>query len=281
MYSSRRIKDRLFIAFIASISILSLVPLFHIVVTIAVNGVQVIAKAGLRFFTDTPPAPLSRDVGGIAPALFGSFYITLVSLPITVALALLASILSTEFPSNIISRAVDVLSRSLASVPTIVVSMVVYTTVVVPMRGFSALAGVIALSLISLPYAYTAFSTALRSVPQIYREAAYSIGMNRWRTVGRILLPVSRRIIATGILMVFARAMGETAALLFTVGRYRMGVNIDIRAPTDAIPLLIFDFITTPFKSYHEIAWGAALVLLATYLAIFVSVKIAVKEVRL
>lgn len=277
----RDVRDKLFILLVILMSAIALLPLLHMIITIAVNGIQTIARAGIRFFTDIPPPPISRDIGGIAPSLVGSFITTLTSLPITIALALSAAILSTEFPSNPLSRLTDILSRSFASIPTIVVSMFVYALVVVPMNRFSALAGAVALSLISLPYAYTSFSSALRSVPQTYREASYSIGMNRWQTVIKVFIPIARKAIVVSILITFARAMGETATLLFTVGRYRVGVNIDIRAPTDTIPLLIFDFITTPFKVYHEIAWGAALVLLFIYIAIFITVKTIVKEVKL
>ncbi|MCS7111502.1 MAG: ABC transporter permease subunit [Ignisphaera sp.] len=277
----RYLKDRIFVGAVLLTSILTLAPLFHMIATIVVNGAQVLAIYGLRFFTETPPPPISGAGGGIAPALVGSILVTLLSLPLSVSLALLAAILSTEFPRNPISRLADTFSRSFASIPTIIVSMVVYTVVVVPMGSFSALAGAVALSLISLPYAYTAFSTALRSIPHTYREAAYAVGMNRLQTVARVFIPIVKRAVVVGILITFARAMGETAALLFTAGRYRAGVSLDIRAATDAVPLMIFDFITTPFKVYHEIAWGATLVLLLIYLAIFIAVKTAVREVRL
>lgn len=281
MHRLRYLKDKLFIVAVATLSIAFLIPISHMIAVIIVNGLPTVVKAGLRFFTDVPPPPLSRDIGGIAPALVGSFTVTLLSLLISIPLALSAAILSNEFPANPVSRAVDVLSRSFASIPTIVVSMVVYMVVVVPMGRFSALAGAIALSLVSLPYAYTSFSAALRAIPRTYREAAYSIGMNRWKTVSKILMPIARKAIVVGILITFARAMGETAALLFTVGRYRTRVGLDMTSPTDAIPLLIFDYMLTPYKLYHEIAWGATFVLLVTYVLIFVAVKIAVKEVRL
>lgn len=281
MYKFRYIKEKLFIVSIAVATLIALTPLLHMIAVILVNGLQVVAKAGLRFFTDIPPPPLSKDIGGIAPALIGSLITTLLSLPISILLALSAAILSTEFPLNPVSKIVDTLSRSFASIPTIVVSMVIYTVVVVPMGMFSALAGAIALSLISLPYAYTSFSAALRAIPQTYREASYSIGMNRWKTILKVFIPIARKAVTVGVLITFARAMGETAALLFTVGRYRAGISYSITSPTDAIPLLIFDYILTPFKVYHEVAWGATFILLIIYMVIFVTIKITVKEVKL
>lgn len=277
----RTVRDKLFVFFVLLLSIIALAPLIHMIIVIFVRGIEVIAKAGLSFFLSIPPTPLSRDIGGIAPAFVGSFITTLIAIPITMVLSLSAAILSIEFPQKTISRSVDILCRSFASIPTIIISMVVYSVVVVPMGRFSALAGAIALALISIPYAYTAFSSALRSVPQTYREASYSIGMNRWQAILKVFIPIAKKAIVVGILITFARAMGETATLLFTIGRYRAGVSLNVLAPTDAIPLLIFDFITSPFRIYHEVAWGASFVLFVVYLVIFIAVKIVVKEVKL
>jgi len=281
LYEWRYARDKLFAALITAMSILAVLPLFHVIAIVVYNGSKPVLEAGARFLVDIPPTPLSKDLGGVGPALVGSFLITLISMPITIMLALLAAILENEFPHSRLSKTVDALSRSLASVPTIIVSMVVYSTLVVPMRGFSALAGATALTLVSFPYAYTAFTSALGSVPRTYREAAYAIGINRWKTVFSVFIPIARKAIVAGILLTFARAMGETAALFFTVGRYRSGISLNPLSPTDALPLLIFDFITSPFRSYHEIAWGASFVLFVLYLAIFITVKTAVKEVRL
>lgn len=281
MYEWRYIKDRLFTGLIVAMSILAILPLAHMIAVIVHNGLKTVLKAGVKFLIDVPPTPLSKDLGGVGPALVGSFLITLTSLPVTTTLALFTAVLENEFPRNPLSKVVDALSRSLASVPTIIVSMVVYSIVVVPMRSFSAMAGAVALTLISFPYAYTAFASALRSVPRTYREAAYAIGSSRWKTVLLVFIPIAKKAITAGILITFARAMGETAALFFTAGRLRSNISLNLLSPADALPLLIFDFITSPFKSYHEIAWGASFVLFVLYLLIFVAVKTAVKEVKL
>ncbi|MEM1642833.1 MAG: ABC transporter permease subunit [Desulfurococcaceae archaeon] len=189
--------------------------------------------------------------------------------------------MTTEFPRNPLSMAVDIIAKSLASIPTIVVSMVVYLIVVIPMRGFSALAGIVALTIVALPYAYTYMSTYLRSIPATYREAAYAIAMSRWRTVLNVFIPIIRRGLAIGILMTTARIMGETAALLFVTGRYRMGVSLSLVNPTDAIPLLIFDCMLTPYKVFQDVSWAAAALLLVSYLIVFMSIKFLVKEVKL
>ncbi|MEM4756455.1 MAG: ABC transporter permease subunit [Desulfurococcaceae archaeon] len=281
MYRWRRIKDKLFFMFIIALSLIAIMPLIHIIIVTLGNGIPVILRAGVDFFTKTPPTPLSRDIGGIAPSLVGSTIMTLIATPLTILLALFSAIMSTEFPRNPLSMAVDVIAKSLASIPTIVVSMVVYLVVVIPMGRFSMIAGAIALTIIALPYAYTYISTYLRSIPATYREAAYAIAMSRWRTVFNVFIPIIRRGLAIGVLMTVARIMGETAALLFVTGRYRIGVSLSPLDPTDAIPLLIFDYMLTPYKVFQDISWAAAALLLVSYLVIFISTKFLVKEVKL
>ncbi|MEM1628902.1 MAG: ABC transporter permease subunit [Desulfurococcaceae archaeon] len=281
MYRWRRIKDKLFFMFIIALSLIAIMPLIHIIIVTLGNGIPVILRAGVDFFTKTPPTPLSRDIGGIAPSLVGSTIMTLIATPLTILLALFSAIMSTEFPRNPLSMAVDVIAKSLASIPTIVVSMVVYLVVVIPMKRFSMIAGAIALTIIALPYAYTYISTYLRSIPATYREAAYAIAMSRWRTVFNVFIPIIRRGLAIGVLMTVARIMGETAALLFVTGRYRIGVSLSPLDPADAIPLLIFDYMLTPYKVFQDISWAAAALLLVSYLVIFISTKFLVKEVKL
>ncbi|MEM3926847.1 MAG: ABC transporter permease subunit [Desulfurococcaceae archaeon] len=281
MYRWRRIKDKLFFMLIIALSLIAIMPLIHIIIVTLSNGIPVILRAGIGFFTKTPPTPLSKDIGGIAPSLVGSTIMTLIATPLTILLALFSAIMSTEFPRNPLSMAVDVIAKSLASIPTIVVSMVVYLVVVIPMKRFSMIAGAIALTIIALPYAYTYISTYLRSIPATYREAAYAIAMSRWRTVFNVFIPIIRRGLAIGVLMTVARIMGETAALLFVTGRYRIGVSLSPLDPADAIPLLIFDYMLTPYKVFQDISWAAAALLLVSYLVIFISTKFLVKEVKL
>jgi phosphate transport system permease protein len=290
--SWRRVRESLFKITVFGVAILSLTPLFHLIIVVIINGLPTILEAGLEFFVDLPPTPLSRELGGIAPSLVGTFLMTMISLPITIVLGLFTAILVTEFPKSRLSILVDTVAKSLSSVPTIAVSMAMFSLVVVlvntipELRAFlnpagSALTGSLALVIIALPFSYTYFSTFLRSVPATYKEAAYSIGMSRWAVIVRVVIPVIKKSILVAVLMTMARIMGETAALLFTAGRYRSGLPASITSPVDAIPLLIFDYILSPFEVWHRVAWGATLILLLFYMLIFFVVKVVVKEVKL
>jgi len=281
LYSWRKIREKLFTCIVTVFSLLAIAPIIHLIIVVSINGGMAMLKAGLNFFTDLPPTPYSKEIGGIAPAIVGTAIVTAISLPITISLALFAAIMTSEFPRNPISLTIDAVARSLASIPTIAISMIVYVLVVVPMNRFSALAGAIALAIVAMPYAYTYISTALRSVPAVYREAALSVAMSRWGTVLRVLIPIAGKSIVVGILMTMARIMGETAALLFTVGRMRATVPFSPTEPVDAIPLLIFDYILSPYEIWHQVAWGATAFLLLAYVVIFLAVKLVVKEVRM
>jgi len=292
LYSWRRMRERLFKITVFGVAILALTPLFHLIIVVFINGLPTILEAGLEFIVDLPPTPLSQRLGGIAPSLVGTFLMTMISLPITIVLGLFTAILVTEFPKSRLSIVVDTVAKSLSSVPTIAVSMAVFSLVVVlvntipELRAFlnpagSALTGSFALVIIALPFSYTYFSTFLRSVPATYKEAAYSIGMSRWAVIVRVVIPVVKKSILVAVLMTMARIMGETAALFFTAGRYRNGVPTSITGPVDAVPLLIFDYILSPFEVWHKVAWGATLILLLFYILIFSVVKIVVKEVKL
>jgi len=292
LYSWRRMREMLFKITVFGVAILALTPLFHLIIVVFINGLPTILEAGLEFFVDLPPTPLSRGLGGIAPSLVGTFLMTMISLPITIVLGLFTAILVTEFPKSRFSILVDTIAKSLSSVPTIAVSMAMFSLVVVlvntipELRAFlnpagSALTGSLALVIIALPFSYTYFSTFLRSVPATYKEAAYSIGMSRWAVIVRVVIPVVKKSILVAVLMTMARIMGETAALLFTAGRYRNGVPTSITGPVDAVPLLIFDYILSPFEVWRKVAWGATLILLLFYMLIFFVVKVVVKEVKL
>lgn len=276
----RIIMDHIMKGLVAAGSLIALIPIVHLIGVAAYKGGRVIAEAGLKFFTETPPPP-GEQLYGIATALAGTLELALFSAAIGFPIAFSAAVLAVEFPGSIAGRLVRVLSRSLLEVPTIVMGMTMFIVVVVPMGAPSIIAGAIALSLVMLPYVTTYVETALRNVPHAYKEAGYSLGMTKFQVSKLVLIPIARRGIATGLLLGLAKAMGETAPLLFTMGRARVELNLNPLAPGDAIPLLIYDYAMAPYPNMREVAWGAALVLIIVLLALQVASRLLVKEVRL
>ncbi len=275
----RQLKDYLFYVIVIIGSIMAFIPLFHMIISVLIIGGKIVIETGWSFFTDIPPSPISNTIGGIAPAFIGTLILMILSTIIALPIAFFASVLAVEYPHNMISKIVKSLVNSLTEIPTILVGILIYTVVVIPMGRFSAIAGALALAIVSLPYIYTYIENSLSTIPFTYREAAYSLGMCKAVALFKVFIGIARRGILTGILMGLAKASGETAPLLFTAGASRHIIFNGIDQPVDAIPLLIYHFILTPYDNYHKVAWGAAFVLLVIFLSIFTITRLAVKKV--
>ncbi len=271
MSDPRTVKEKLFLATIFTLAVIGVAPVLHVIGTVVVKGVEAYATYGSKLLE--PPAT-------VLPGLVGSALLSVSATLLGVPLAIGAAFFVTEFPDTIVSRVVRVVSKSLLEVPTVLLGMLVYVVMVVPFKGFSLLAGSVALALVMLPYVMVHVEHALEAVPQVYREAGLSLGMTRGQVLLGVVAGIARRGIASGILMGFARAMGETAPLLFTIGASRSTLPCSLLDPGDAVPLAIFHYAQMPQPIYHAAAWFGALILVSSFLAVFAAVRIAVKEVR-
>lgn len=280
-HTLRRYKSYLMQLLTILVSIIAVIPVFSIFYVAVSEGGKTLLEAGLGFITDLPPTPLGTEVGGVAPALVGSLLATLLAIAISGPIAFLIAFLVTEFPNNILSKVSEVIIRSFSGVPSIIVSMFVYSVVVIRMGTQSLLAGSIALSIVTLPYAYVYLTSALRSVPETIREAAMSLGMSRLKALRYVYVGVSKRYILTGILISYIRAFGDTAPLLFTIGFLMNSVFAGFLQPSNALPVLIFVYALSPYEIFHRVAWGATLLLLIIYLILFLISRNLLRGVKL
>ncbi len=270
MSRHRYFKDKLFKITVFLSASAGVAPLFAIISAIVVNGGKTILSVGPSFFYGLPSSPLSSNPGGIGPALAGSLILMFLSMIIGYPLAFMTAILAAEFPESMFGRVIDVLVKSLLEIPTILIGILVYTLVVVPTGCFSAWAGAIALAIVVLPYIYTHIENALRNIPVDIRLASYSLGLSKAKSVFYVFTIETRRELLTAALIGLARASGETAPLLFTIGGNWFTYFQGLDKPIGAVPLLIYTYTLTPYTNYHEAAWGASLVLLTIYLCLFV-----------
>jgi len=277
----RGLLDKMFAVIIVLLAILALAPLVWVVSSVVINGVKAIARAGIDILFKPPASPLSESLGGIGPALLGTLILMVLTTAIGIPIAFLIAVLATEYPHTLPAKAVNIVVRTLLEIPTILVGMLVYSLVVVPMGRFSAIAGAIALSIVLLPYTYTYMESALSSIPREYREAAFGIGLTRAKALMKVFVGIARRGILAGMLIGLAKACGETAPLLFTIGGSARIYYAGIDQPIDAIPLLIYRYALTPYENYHALSWAAALILISIYLPIFVLAKVLVREVEM
>lgn len=277
----RKLKNYFMTLLMAVASLAGVLPVFHILYTALLEGGKTLVEAGLSFLVELPPTPLSTRVGGVAPALVGSVLSSSLSIVISGPIAFLTAFLVTEFPRNSVSRVSEVLIRSFSGIPSIIISMFIYSVVVVSTGTQSLLAGALSLSIVALPYAYVYFVSALKSVPENLREAAASLGMSRFRALRYVYVGVSRRYLVTGVLMSYIRVFGDTAPLLFTMGFLMNSVFAGVLQPSNALPLLIFVYALSPYEVFHKVAWGATLLLILLYLSLFVSARSLLRGIRL
>jgi phosphate transport system permease protein len=123
------------------------------------------------------------------------------------------------------------------------------------------------------PIVARAMEEVLRLVPDELREGALALGLPRWRMITRVVLPTAGAGLLTAMMLAVARALGETAPILLTALGNEF-VNTDPMAPTDAVPLRVYNYARTPVEAFHSLAWGGALVLLVVVLFLSIGARI-------
>jgi len=218
------------------------------------------------FLTQIPKPP-GEAGGGMANAIGGTVYILLIASTFGVPLGIGAGIYLSEYGrgtgfGNLVRFTADVLN----GVPSIIVGIVAYGLVVLAQHHFSALAGGVALAIMMVPTITRTTEEMLLLVPQAVREAAYGLGVSRWRTTLSITLRTATSGVITGVMLAFARVAGETAPLLFTAFGNQYW-NWKMNQPTAALSLQIFTYAISPFDEWHRQAWAGALILIVLIVA--------------
>lgn len=240
----------------ATATILVLLPLGIIFYHIVKMGLQ---SVNLAFFTNIPQ-PTGVPGGGMANGLAGSAIMILMALLLGLPVGILGAIYLTEYGNGRLATVIRFCADILAGIPSIITGMVVYTLLVVPMHGFSALAGAFALALIMIPIVLRTTEEQLKLVPVSLREASLALGVPMWRTCLKVTLRSALTGIITGVLLAIARVAGETAPLLFTALGNQFWSR-KLTEPMAALPLQIFNFAISPYEDWHQLAWAGALVL--------------------
>ena len=186
-------------------------------------------------FITSLPTPVGEGGGGIANALVGSLEVVAVASAMAIPIGVGAAIFLNEFHSGWLGWFVRFLADTLIGVPSIVVGLVAYAMVVQPMREFSALSGSVAYAFIMIPIILITAQEALRLVPGTIREASLALGIPTWKTILRIVLPSCSRAMLTGLLLAFARALGEAAPMLFTAFGNPFW-NVNLLKPIATVP---------------------------------------------
>jgi phosphate transport system permease protein len=269
----RRITDHVMTGAAVLTVILVLVPLAAIFGYLVYRGIGSINWA---FLTQTPK-PVGEAGGGMANAILGSAFILALASILGVPVGVGAGIYLAEFGRNRFGDAIRFTADVLNGVPSIVIGIVAYAIVVLSQKHFSALAGGVALAIMMVPTISRTTEEMLLLVPQALREAAYGLGIPRWRTTLSITLRTATSGVITGIMLAFARVAGETAPLLFTAFGNQFW-NLRVDQPTAALPLQIYSYAISPYDEWHRQAWAGALVLIILIVTAVSAVRYVVRR---
>jgi phosphate transport system permease protein len=272
----RRIANQGATVFAIGTAVLVIVPLMAIFIYLVIKGV---GSINLAFLTKTPK-PVGETGGGMANAIVGSSVILLISSLIGIPLGIGSGIYLAEYGRNRFGDLVRFTADVLNGVPSIVIGIAAYSLVVVPQKHFSAFSGGVALGIMMIPTVARATEEMLLMVPNSVREAAFGLGIPKWRTTLSITLRTASAGVITGCMLAFARVAGETAPLLFTAFGNQFW-NLNPNQPTAALPLQIFVYAISPFDEWHKQAWAGALILIVMIVGAVAAVRITTSRGRL
>jgi phosphate transport system permease protein len=271
----RRASRRKLVDKVVSISaifsvILSVVLLGSILIEVVINGARALS---VNFLTQTPGA-IGSGLGGIGPAIEGTLIVVGLASAIGAPVGVLAGIYLSEFAGNgIFPSSVRFFNDVLVGLPSIVIGIVAYVTLVIALGSFSVWAGAFALSIIMIPIVVRVTEETLKIVPNSTREAGQSLGIPKRKIIMHIVLKSAKSGVITGIILAVSRIAGETAPLIMTI----LGTDLyftSLTGPVDALPLRIWRLASQPYQYAHDFGWGAALVLILLVLGLSLSLRL-------
>ncbi|MEF9948073.1 MAG: phosphate ABC transporter permease PstA [Comamonas sp.] len=223
---------------------------------------------GLSFALFSQMTPPPNDEGGIANAIWGSLMMVALATFVGTPIGVMAGVYLAEYDKKSwLAGATRFVNDILLSAPSIVIGLFVYTVVVIRLKSFSGIAGVIALALIVIPVVIRTTENMLVLVPASLREAAYALGTPKWKVIIMVTLRAARAGVITGVLLAVARIAGETAPLLFTALNNQFW-NADMTKPMASLPVTIFKFAMSPYENWQQLAWAGVLLITVAVLGL-------------
>lgn len=270
LYARRRRRDHIIRALCFLAAAFGVAWLGLILFTLFYNG---FAGLSLQVFTQNTPPPGSTE-GGLLNAIVGSLIMTAIGVGIGAPLGLFAGTYLAEYGKyDRLAPVIRFINDILLSAPSIIIGLFIYGAVVIPMGGFSALAGALALAVIVVPVVVRTTEDMLGLVPNPLREAASALGLPRSLVIRRVAYRAARTGLITGVLLATARVTGETAPLLFTVLSNQF-FSLDLTRAMANLPVTINNFVQSPYAYWKELAWTGALVITLAVLALNIGARI-------
>lgn len=263
--SKRLLIDKTVFLIVCIGAALNAVPLFGILGKVFIQGYD---QFSWSFFTEPTPTAYKAMLaitegrpipGGIANGIIGTMEILTMAILVAVPAGILCGVYLAENRKKKFAIFVSYITDLLQGTPSVIFGIIVYVWVVVPMKGYSAIAGSVALAIMMLPLIIRSTEETMRILPDSLKEAGLALGGTDARVMLHIQLPAAFGGIFTGILLAISRVIGETAPLMFTA----LGCSVirwRIDQPVSAVPLQIWEFFNDPYL--QDLIWGASLFLL-------------------
>jgi phosphate transport system permease protein len=257
------------------LSLVAMFPLFSVLYMLLVKGAALLSPS---LFTELTPGA-GMDGGGIGNAILGTLVVVAVSTALALPLGFLGAVYLAEYGGETtLATVVRFSGKVLTGLPSILAGVFAYAMVVVTTGSFSALAGGAAMAILMIPTIMLTSESALRAVPSKMKAAAFGMGATRAQVVLRIVIPTAIPGILTGVMLALARAMGETAPLLFTALFSDYWFEGKIMQPIASLSVLIYNFAGSPFEHQVALAWAASLVLVSIVLVLNVAAQIITRR---
>ena len=278
---TRLAKDKAMLWAVCFFATLTAVPLFAILGEVVVRGYDQFSWA---FFTEpTPTAYKAMKAieagepipGGIANGIVGTLLMLGMAVVFAVPVGIMCGAFLAENPKHRFAQIVSYLTDLLQGTPSVIIGIVIYIWVVVPMKGYSAIAGSAALFVMMLPLIIRSTEETLKILPASLKEAGLALGGSKASVMLRVELPAAFGGIFTGVLLAISRVIGETAPLMFTALGCSL-IRFSIDKPISAVPLLIWEFFNDP--NLQDLIWGASLFLLLFVLTLNLTAKYLAKK---
>ncbi|GAA1943628.1 phosphate ABC transporter permease PstA [Microbacterium aquimaris] len=275
----RKAADRFVTAIVSAAFVVALLPLISLLFTVVVNG---LARFDIEFFTYSMRNVIGEG-GGAIHAVYGTLLITLAATIISVPIGLMTSIYLVEYGSRSrLAKAITFFVDVMTGIPSIVAGLFAYSLFVVFFgpgisNGFM---GAVALSVLMIPVVVRSSEEMLRLVPNELREAAYALGVPKWLTIVKVVLPTSIAGITTGVMLAIARVIGETAPLLLTAG-YTQSLNLNLfEGNMMTLPVFVYNQYanqgTSPDAAIAR-AWAGALTLILIVMVLNLAARAVAK----
>ncbi|ROP75595.1 MULTISPECIES: phosphate ABC transporter permease PstA [unclassified Frigoribacterium] len=265
----RRAKDRVVTTLVSAAFILALIPLVSVLFTVVTSGA---ARFDGDFFAMSMRNVVGAGGGGLH-ALTGTLLITALAAVISVPIGLLTAIYLVEYGRGRLARAITFFVDVMTGIPSIVAGLFAYALFVIFFGEGVRMgaAGSVALAVLMIPVVVRSTEEMLKLVPNELREAAYALGVPKWLTILKVVLPTSIAGITTGVMLSIARVIGETAPLLITAG-FTASMNYDLfDGRMQSLPVFAYSSYVsqgTDAAAYIDRAWTSALTLILIVMAL-------------